>query len=66
MLSAWGDEDSAARGGEQNLSPLYSWAEPSVGTRIVLKGPAMFAPPVKLGRSGRRGRAPGAAAVRVA
>jgi hypothetical protein len=32
MLSAWGDEDSAARGGEQNLSPLYSWAEPSVGT----------------------------------
>ena len=27
MLSAWGDEDSAARGGEQNLSPLYSWAE---------------------------------------
>jgi transcriptional regulator of acetoin/glycerol metabolism len=32
MLSAWGDEASAARGGEQNLGPLYSWAEPSVGT----------------------------------
>lgn len=32
MLSAWGDAGSASRGGEQNLSPLYSWAEPSVGT----------------------------------
>lgn len=32
MLSAWGDAGSASRGGDQNLSPLYSWAEPSVGT----------------------------------
>jgi hypothetical protein len=32
MLSAWGDPSSASRGGDQNLSPLYSWAEPSVGT----------------------------------
>ncbi len=32
MLSAWGDAGSASRGDEQNLSPLYSWTEPSVGT----------------------------------
>jgi hypothetical protein len=32
MLSAWGDERSSSRGAEQNLGPLYSWSEPSVGT----------------------------------
>jgi LytTr DNA-binding domain len=32
LLSAWGHESSAARGSDQNLGPLYSWAEPSVGT----------------------------------
>ena len=32
MLSAWGDERAERRGREQNLGPLYSWAEPSTGT----------------------------------
>ncbi|MBM3677967.1 MAG: hypothetical protein FJW96_08815 [Actinobacteria bacterium] len=32
MLSAWGGEHSQMRGLDQNLGPLYSWAEPSVGT----------------------------------
>ena len=32
MLSAWGDEEAERRGKEQNLGPLYSWAEASTGT----------------------------------
>jgi hypothetical protein len=44
MLSAWGDEEAERRGKEQNLGPLYSWAEPStgttgVGTALVARGP---------------------------
>jgi hypothetical protein len=44
MLSAWGDERVERRGREQNLGPLYSWAEPStgttgVGTALVARGP---------------------------
>jgi LytTr DNA-binding domain len=44
MLSAWGDEGAERRGREQNLGPLYSWAEPStgttgVGTALVTRGP---------------------------
>ena len=44
MLSAWGDERAERRGREQNLGPLYSWAEPStgttgVGTALVARGP---------------------------
>ena len=44
MLSAWGDEHAERRGREQNLGPLYSWAEAStgttgVGTALVAKGP---------------------------
>jgi LytTr DNA-binding domain len=44
MLSAWGDETAERRGKEQNLGPLYSWAEPStgttgVGTALVTTGP---------------------------
>jgi LytTr DNA-binding domain len=44
MLSAWGDENAERRGREQNLGPLYSWAEPStgttgVGTALVTRGP---------------------------
>lgn len=43
MLSAWGDERAERRGREQNLGPLYSWAEPStgttgVGTALVMRG----------------------------
>lgn len=46
MLSAWGDTRSASRGGDQNLCPLYSWAEPSVGTTgigtaLVSSGPVL-------------------------
>ena len=44
MLSAWGDQGAERRGREQNLGPLYSWAEPStgttgVGTALVTHGP---------------------------
>lgn len=44
MLSAWGDERAERRGREQNLGPLYSWAEAStgttgVGTALVTRGP---------------------------
>ena len=44
MLSAWGDEHAERRGREQNLGPLYSWAEAStgttgVGTALVARGP---------------------------
>jgi hypothetical protein len=44
MLSAWGDEGAERRGREQNLGPLYSWAESStgttgVGTALVARGP---------------------------
>ena len=44
MLSAWGDEHAERRGREQNLGPLFSWAEPStgttgVGTALVMRGP---------------------------
>lgn len=44
MLSAWGDECAERRGREQNLGPLYSWAEPStgttgVGTALLTRGP---------------------------
>ena len=44
MLSAWGDEEAERRGKEQNLGPLYSWAEAStgttgVGTALVARGP---------------------------
>ena len=44
LLSAWGDESAARRGREQNLGPLYSWAEHStgttgVGTALVSRGP---------------------------
>lgn len=35
MLASWGDERTAGRGREQNLGPLYSWAEPSTGTTAV-------------------------------
>lgn len=44
VLSAWGDGRAERRGREQNLGPLYSWAEPStgttgVGTALVTRGP---------------------------
>ena len=44
VLSAWGDARVERRGREQNLGPLYSWAEPStgttgVGTALVTQGP---------------------------
>ena len=44
VLSAWGDERAERRGRDQNLGPLYSWAEPStgttgVGTALVSRGP---------------------------
>ena len=44
MLSAWGNEHAERRGREQNLGPLYSWAEAStgttgVGTALVTHGP---------------------------
>ena len=44
VLSAWGDGGAERRGREQNLGPLYSWAEPStgttgVGTALVTRGP---------------------------
>lgn len=32
VLATWGEGPSARRGGEQNLGPLFSWAEPSTGT----------------------------------
>jgi hypothetical protein len=44
LLSAWGNERAERRGREQNLGPLFSWAEPStgttgVGTALVTRGP---------------------------
>jgi hypothetical protein len=42
MLSAWGNESAERRGKEQNLGPLYSWAEPSTGTTGV--GTALVTP----------------------
>ncbi|HET9243291.1 MAG TPA: LytTR family transcriptional regulator DNA-binding domain-containing protein [Gaiella sp.] len=42
MLSAWGDEAAERRGKEQNLGPLYSWAEASTGTTGV--GTALLTP----------------------
>lgn len=44
LLSAWGSERAERRGREQNLGPLFSWAEPStgttgVGTALVARGP---------------------------
>jgi transcriptional regulator of acetoin/glycerol metabolism len=32
VLATWGESPSARRGGEQNLGPLFSWAEHSTGT----------------------------------
>ena len=42
MLSAWGDDTAERHGREQNLGPLYSWAEPSTGTTGV--GTALVTP----------------------
>jgi hypothetical protein len=48
MLASWGDERTAGRGREQNLGPLYSWAEPSTGTTAV--GTALASGPVTVSR----------------
>jgi hypothetical protein len=48
MLASWGDERTAGRGREQNLGPLYSWAEPSTGTTAV--GTALATGPVAVRR----------------
>ena len=48
MLASWGDERTAGRGREQNLDPLFSWAEPSTGTTAV--GTALAAGPVAVRR----------------
>ena len=48
MLASWGDERTAGRGREQNLGPLYSWAEPSTGTTAV--GTALATGPVTVNR----------------
>jgi hypothetical protein len=48
MLASWGDERTAGRGRQQNLGPLYSWAEPSTGTTAV--GTALAAGPVAVRR----------------
>lgn len=48
MLASWGDERTAGRGREQNLGPLFSWAEPSTGTTAV--GTALAGGPVVVRR----------------